>query len=301
MLRFEDNFFKEEERCGFVVCEKMKRAWAAELDLLTRIISICKRHGIQYYAVWGTLLGAVRHQGFVPWDDDIDIALKREDYMRLLPILSRELPGQCCVYSIYKNKRHYQPTACVTNYPSLPLPQDIIDISYGCPYIVGVDIYALDYMPRDEGMEETQFQLYNVVYDMAQRYEEIAREGNTEQYLQKIEEFCGVNLVRDDTIRNQLWLLCDRISSMFREEESDCLTMFQRRVRGDLNFKLKKEWFESVEERNFENINISVPVGYHEILTHMYGDYSVLRRGGGAHTYPFYRAQEEFLCRLTGR
>lgn len=70
----------------------MKRAWAAELEVLSEIDKICKKHNIQYFADWGTLLAAVRHEGFIPWDDDLDITMKREDYHRFMEIAQTELP-----------------------------------------------------------------------------------------------------------------------------------------------------------------------------------------------------------------
>ena len=70
----------------------MKRAWAAELEVLSVIADVCERYHLQYFADYGTLLGAVRHKGFIPWDDDIDICMLREDYMELIRVLPEELP-----------------------------------------------------------------------------------------------------------------------------------------------------------------------------------------------------------------
>ena len=82
-MHFEEDFFREEEREGFRISSLMKRTWAAEMEVLQGFDEICMANDIQYYAAYGTLLGAVRHKGFIPWDDDIDIWLFREDAMRL--------------------------------------------------------------------------------------------------------------------------------------------------------------------------------------------------------------------------
>ena len=79
-----DAFLQDEVRCGFLVPAAIKQAWAAELEVLAEIDRVCRLHGITYFADWGTLLGTVRHGGFVPWDDDMDIVMKREDYQRFL-------------------------------------------------------------------------------------------------------------------------------------------------------------------------------------------------------------------------
>ena len=78
-MNIPDNFLQGEVRDGFYVENMMKRAWAAQMEVLKDVDVFCKKHNITYYAEWGTLLGAIRHKGFIPWDDDIDIRMKRED------------------------------------------------------------------------------------------------------------------------------------------------------------------------------------------------------------------------------
>ena len=77
----------------FIIEPMMKYAWAAEIEVLEVVAEICNRHNIQYFADYGTLLGAVRHKGFIPWDDDIDISMFRSDYERFLKIAPAELPS----------------------------------------------------------------------------------------------------------------------------------------------------------------------------------------------------------------
>lgn len=66
------DFFKEEVREGFYISAEMKKVWAVEMKVLSFVISVCKKYDIPYFADYGTLLGTVRHKGFIPWDDDID-------------------------------------------------------------------------------------------------------------------------------------------------------------------------------------------------------------------------------------
>lgn len=81
-----------------------------ELELLLFIDKICKEHHIPYYLSSGTLLGAVKYQGFIPWDDDIDIILLRPDYMKLMKVL-KEPCGDYRLLSIYHQKDYYYPFA----------------------------------------------------------------------------------------------------------------------------------------------------------------------------------------------
>ena len=74
-MNFPDSYFEDEVKAGFFVSAKMKSYWAMQLEVLNEIDRICRKHHIQYFAEWGTLLGTVRHRGYIPWDDDVDIGL----------------------------------------------------------------------------------------------------------------------------------------------------------------------------------------------------------------------------------
>ena len=69
----------------------LRKAQLIMLDMLIEFDAICKKHQLQYWLDSGTLLGAVRHQGFIPWDDDIDICMERNDYQKFIQICSQEL------------------------------------------------------------------------------------------------------------------------------------------------------------------------------------------------------------------
>lgn len=86
------DFFKDEIRNGFYIPTAIKQAWAADLDVLAENDRICKKHDIKYFADWGTFLGAVRHGGYVPWDDDLDICMLRDDYIKFRSVADEELP-----------------------------------------------------------------------------------------------------------------------------------------------------------------------------------------------------------------
>ena len=79
-MEFPKSYFEDEVRDGFYVPSMMKRAWAAQLEVLEDIEKICRKHNIHYQADYGTLIGAIRHGGFIPWDDDMDISMLRKDY-----------------------------------------------------------------------------------------------------------------------------------------------------------------------------------------------------------------------------
>ena len=87
-IDIDSSFFEEEKKCGFNITKQRKEMWAVELDMLAQLDRVCKKHGLTYFAGAGTLLGAVRHGGFIPWDDDIDVYMLRPDYDRFVELAS---------------------------------------------------------------------------------------------------------------------------------------------------------------------------------------------------------------------
>ena len=102
----EREFYREEVRCGFPVTEKMKRVWAVQLSMLDEVERICRKYGLRYFADSGTLIGAVRDKGYIPWDDDIDLAMLREDYERFVKVAPRELGEGLKLQTVYTEENY---------------------------------------------------------------------------------------------------------------------------------------------------------------------------------------------------
>lgn len=95
----------------------MRKLQLTELALMQDFDRMCKKHGLRYYLLGGTLLGAVRHGGFIPWDDDVDLCMPREDYMRFLEIAPAELAGKpgISLVSVYSDETYRQGMAKITD------------------------------------------------------------------------------------------------------------------------------------------------------------------------------------------
>lgn len=83
-LKIDISFLKDETRWSYRVTKEMKKVWAVELDLINEFDRVCKELGLQWWIDGGTMLGAIRHKGFIPWDDDVDVAMLRQDFDKLL-------------------------------------------------------------------------------------------------------------------------------------------------------------------------------------------------------------------------
>ena len=81
-----NEFYEDEVIEGFYVPAMLKKAWGAQLSVLEETDRICARHNIPYFADWGSLLASIRHSGYIPWDDDLDISMRRKDYERFFEL-----------------------------------------------------------------------------------------------------------------------------------------------------------------------------------------------------------------------
>ena len=293
---FQSDFFKTETRLDFVIEEEMKRAWAAELEVLAIVDDICHKNRIRYFLDFGTLLGAVRHHGFIPWDDDIDICMLRKDYMRFLSIAEKALPKSFEVKHFYSKEINEQPTATILNRHQPADDDKLTQLFHGCPYMVGIDIFPLDLIPADPDSFELLKALYSAAYDLAQNYEDYEKEGTLNSFLMQLQELTAVSFDFSGDLKRQVWQLSERIAMMFEEGECDRVGWLTDIVcHGDFLCR-KKEWYDDVIRVPFENIYADIPRDYDSILRVRYGpNYYECRNVGGAHDYPFYKVQKEFL------
>jgi len=271
-----------------VVSELMKRTWAAQMKVLCEIDRICKKHSITWFAYYGTLLGAVRHGGFIPWDDDIDIAMKKEDYAKFLKVAKEELPAEYCMLNTQLESEYENPFTRITNETTINLGEKHMQEYYGCPFAVGVDIFPLYYLPREPEEAAVLDALLEVVR-AASGYAHAGCKEQLSECLAVLEEVTGVPLLDVKNIENQLLLLFDRIGCMYGEEESDEMTIFGEYIRS--GYRVRKEWLEECIEIPFENIPVMAPKEYDKVLEGLFPNYREPKREYDTHEYPFYQKQ----------
>lgn len=295
MGTFSEDYFREEWREDFFIESKMKRAWAAEMEVLEEIDRICKKYKIQYFADSGTLLGAVRHQGFIPWDDDIDIAMKRVDYQRFIQVAPKELPEGWLLRNPFLAEEYDVPFSRVINVLKPNFSEDHLKRFHGCPYIVGVDIFPLDNKPDNKEDAETIYCLMKIIYGAIVAIQE-QDEEKSNGLLPVIEEMLNIVIDREGHILNQLYRLVDCLGATYTEEITEELVLWSWWAYMEKRFEYRTEWYSDSIELPFEHIKLPVPVGYKEILEILYGkDYMIPCNKKGDHDYPFYKKQDELL------
>lgn len=291
MLEFNEDFFLGETRNDFYIEPMMKRAWAAQMEVLQVVQQICDKYALRYFVTDGTLLGAVRHHGYIPWDDDLDICMFREDYERFLSLAPAELVPPYHITSPYTSNEYDMTFSRITNSNTIEYSAKRFAAFHGFPYIAGVDILPLDTIPEEKGEREAFFLLYSTLVTCCKRYKEEPSE--VMEMLGDIEDLCHTKIDRNGNILNQLCRLGDTLSQAYRSDSSPYVSRMA--FYNEEKTLLRKEWYAECIWLPFENIKVPAPSGYDQILTALYGDYMTPVRGTASHEYPFYKKQRNVL------
>ena len=233
-----------------------------QLDILKKVDIYCKEHAIQYFLAYGTLLGAVRHKGFIPWDDDIDIAMDREDYERFITGFTDEYLK---VYSLHTSERCRFPFAKVFDSRTGLFEGSFKKTS---EFGVNIDIFPIDVVPDDKKVRKN-----------------LIRKARFWQMLSKI-KLSRVSKIM--TLKQNLIIFPGRIllapiplSYMAKKIET-ISTSWKEKVTNSVGFMVwgygeremfKKEVFSEAIEMRFEDSCFLVPKEFDKILTSLFGDY----------------------------
>ena len=232
------------------------------LDMMQYVHEFCDEKGIQYFLYFGSLLGAVRHKGFIPWDDDMDICMTRKEYERFIKCFPK---GKDTRYSVmtYRDKNHYQPYAkIVDNYTRILEREDK-------PIGIYIDLFIID----NEGktFSEAGRFMHLVSFFVRLRY------GHVLQYRESASRnkiiYGARKALAKLTDENELLRIIDNVS---RLKESEELSEYVGAVNASgYNERqiLRGEWFKEDITVPFEDREFRIPKDYHDILKTIYVNY----------------------------
>ena len=229
MLQFPDSYFEDEVRDGFYVPSMIKRAWATALDVLCEVDRICCKYNIKYYAEWGTLLGAVRHAGFIPWDDDLDIGMMRTDYRKFCEVAPKEFNESFQIFTFNTQKDFHHFLARVVCKNRICFEDEHLRRFHGFPYIAGLDIFVHDNVSDDAMLQEKCEKTAEYVITVADAIGDgrLNKAQETEA-LRRINNMLHVNCtsIEDkEQERIQLYNVAESVFASFEHEK--CMEMTQ--------------------------------------------------------------------------
>lgn len=247
-IQLPNSFFEEEERWGFKITRERKELWAIELDLLCELDRVCKKLGLQYFLDSGTLLGAIRDGHFIPWDDDIDVVMLREDYDRFLQYAPTEFSQPMFLQNAYTDVDYRRGLSQLRRSDTTFILKREIEKKLPFNQGICIDIFPLDGLPPEGELErffEEKQALRKKIGDLARIPEHEPVE--VRELFQQYEQMC----------------------SHYTHAEYIDVVMHQRDTKK--LFRQKREWFSKTVTVKFEEFYFPAPSEYRNVLTRYYG------------------------------
>ena len=237
-----------------------------ELEILVDIASFCDKWGLRYYLAYGTLIGAVRHKGFIPWDDDIDIWMPRKDYETLIEIYNRENENENYLLVAPEDKLSKHSIVKVIDTRTVKIEEGI---SYKEGYLgIDIDIFPLDGQPEND--EE-----YQKFYKKMQRLYKLHYYLCLEEK-RSLKHRIAIPIIRALTGgKKKILVRAKKIHSKYSFEVSKNIGAVESNFNSVKN-RFSKNDFENFVMMEFEGVSLRCPIGYDNILKTMYGDYMEL-------------------------
>ena len=260
-----EDFFREEIRCEYTVTESMKKIWAVNLDLYLEFARICEKNDLKYFAYAGTVLGAIRHQGFIPWDDDMDVCMPRPEYEKFLQIAPKELTGPYFLQTPFTNPCYYKTLARLTNVQTTRIP----------PFFKHSGEFhglMLDIFPLDDCNPDTHKSEMEEILLSAKRCSQFMKRNDTDimtpEHYASWKEYMTDNPMKE-------WNNVQKVAKRWLNKGMKYYSMkvLALSLGSRYNVPLMKAWFNRAISVKFEKIEVKVPFCYDDFLEATYGDY----------------------------
>lgn len=243
--------------------------WKQEiLRVFSVFVEICKDNGLNYYVAFGSAIGAVRHNGFIPWDDDIDVLMPRADYDRFLELYDNKTVDECVLIKPSESNRYYLSFAKLVSTKTTLLEHP----EGRCVLGAFVDVFPMDGFPNDKTEQIKKIRKFDKLQTMftycSSDYNYLNLIKKEQFSLLLLDLFFSVNR---KGIRKYLLKLMDRECREYDYDSSDYVGCLGVAFRG--RGICPKKWFEQYEEILFDGIKVRICSGYDSFLRQIYGDY----------------------------
>lgn len=266
-IQLPESFLLSEIRDGYSVSSRGKKIWAVELDLFSEFSRVCQKHDIAFSVAFGTMIGAVRHKGFIPWDDDFDIMLERAEYEKLLSVGPHEFKHPYFFQYALNERNVFTPLARLRN-------SETTGYASGSPtsssYNNGIylDLYCFDANPQNRVKYLWKHFLKRVVGKLLGiYYQQVPCRQTLMQHL-----MFGLKPVAHLVSYESLWFWYCEVLKLYNEDEDHYSHMLTAQVGGRADW-ISHDALTDVVLVPYEFIKVPIVKDYDRYLRSMYGDY----------------------------
>lgn len=262
---------------AYVITPEKQGLFDELLCLLKEFDRVCTENNIKYFVFAGTMLGAIRHKGFIPWDDDVDVIMFREDYDKLKLLADGGVFKEPFFFQNPSTDKGYPKGFCrLRNSNTTEIPFD--DVAMNCNRGIFIDIFPLDVVPDDEGEMQKQLKKLRMIRlfmnSFARYYSGFGVTGTTK--VKAIAYYLTLPLFKVGLLSmDKLYRKYETIASQYKDCEEKRIGTIAFSF-DEKRFIFQRElWESSVIRVQFEDILVPVPEEYDALLRHSYGDYMI--------------------------
>ena len=264
----EDKSLKEKARMTELTPEVLEELQKVQIEILEEIERICEKYDLRYFLAFGTLLGAIRHKGFIPWDDDLDIGMPRDDYEKFMEVAKDELDERFFLQNMETQPGYWLTFAKVRKNHTLFEEPSLAKMEEGIHKGIFVDIFPHDYVKKNSGLFlRIQFILSKAIietlyYKAGVYSKSMLRYGLLDSLL---------NLFS----MRILGCVQEKIIKLQSGKDAKYLADFQT-TGNYLDAVFPEEWFYPLQDGEFAGKSFKIPKEWDAYLRANYGDYMVL-------------------------
>lgn len=251
--------------------DENRRVQELTIYALNVMLDFCEKHNICYYFIGGSLIGVVRHKGFIPWDDDIDLGFPRKDFDRLHELLETEMPEGFAICNRFTDTNwHF----VLSQFVDLESEIEINLAEEPRLSHIWIDLFPLDGLPNNKVLRWIKVKyilIHRYLVQIASITTQVDSHRQRPWYEKIILDFCKVvpigKLLNTDKILNHM-------EKVLRNTDYDKVNWCGNMPgRGREREVVLREWFGEPRKGTFENRQVNIPEKSHEILQALYGDY----------------------------
>lgn len=249
---------------------ELKKLQKMNLEMAKYIFDFCKEHDIKAFLFAGALLGAVRHKGLIPWDDDIDIAMLQPDFEKLIKLWPKYANTDKYVLTIQtKDYNDHTLSAKIRNVETTFITVDTkdLDVNQG----LGIDIGGFQACPKTRVGDIWQI-FWACIASLFKAGRPPARQKRVVLMLSRAAYF----IFRNDRIRYPIWHFAEKCATIFNRKYDKAEYVREFSMFPFILWRYPKWWFENIEYVPFEDTEFPIPVGAKEYLVKRYGNYMEL-------------------------
>ena len=287
-IEIPEGFLDEEIRCGFTVPKELKEIWTIELDLFAEFDRVCKKHSLKYVASGGTLLGAVRHHGFIPWDDDMDLMMMRDDYNHLCKIAPQEFKHPYFFQTEETDPGFRRRFARIRNSLTTGIQKKDINMRPSYNQGIFIDIFPLDTVVDDMELYNSQcrlsekYYLISVLLRVLEDFSHFDMKSSIKDWLKYIGHLTIGLLSRHFQWSRKAFYKSEKICQRYNDKNSEFISLLTLDIKS-LRHALRKTTMDNIIFSDFEFLKMPIIADYDEHLKHKYGDYMMMKHEPNLH------------------